>query len=221
MGQCSHNKHLPVACLGIAMVQGIAAILGCSSVLMVGAGVGTGVGGIGQSFLVLNRLSDAKPALGQGVPCLTGALGISSSSGGLSFMALVVEHGTSANCPMASLCIVTGKDSAVDLIIGVCVLTVTTMGAGAVEVGVEGVGWLSTLSLYLLLAIIIFLLLSVTLILGPGDFLTLGFVLGWAGLSWFGCICICCSWVWGWGLGLGLSLPSSSRYVFIFQMRER
>ena len=65
------------------MVWGIAAILGCSSVLMVGAGVGTGVGGIGHSFLVLNRFSDAKHALAQGVPCLTGALGISSSGGGL------------------------------------------------------------------------------------------------------------------------------------------
>ena len=70
------------------MVLGIVAILGCSSVLMVGAGVGTGVGGIGQSFLVSNRYPDAKLALGQaqGVPCLTGALGISSSGGGLSFM---------------------------------------------------------------------------------------------------------------------------------------
>ena len=177
--------------------MGIAAILGCSSVLMVGAGVGTGVGGIGQSFLVLNRFSDAEPALGQGVPCLTGALGISSSGGGLSFMDLVVGCGTSANCPMASLCIVTGIDSAVDLTIGVCVLTVTTMGAGAVEVGVEGVGWVSTLTLYLLLAIMVFLLLSVTFVLGPGDFLTLGFVLCWAGHGWFCCNLVCCSWVWG------------------------
>ena len=120
---------------------------------MVGVGVGTGVGGIGQSFLVWNQFSDADPALGQGVPCLTGALGISSSGGGLSFRDLVVGCGTSANCPMASLCIVTGIDSAVDLI-GVCVLTVTIMKVGAVKVGVESADWASTLTLYLLLAII-------------------------------------------------------------------
>ena len=187
---------------------------------MVGAGVGTGVGEIGQSFLVSNRFSEADPALGQGVPCQTGALGISSSGGGLSFMDLVLGHGTSANCAMASLCIVTGIDSALDLTIDVCVLTVTTMGAGAVEVGVEGVGWVSNFTLYLLLAIMVFLLLSVTFILGSGDFLMLGFVLGWAGLGWFGCIWVCCGWVLGWGLDLGPSLPSSSRYILIFWMRE-
>ena len=183
--------------LGIVMVHGIAAILGCSSVLMVGAGVGTGIGGIHQSFLVLNRFSDAEPALGQGEPCLAGTLVISSSGGRLSFMDLIVGHGTSANCPVASVCIVTGTDSAVDLIIGVCMLTVTTRGVGAVEVGVEGVGWVSTLTLYLLLAIIVFLLLSFTL--GAGGFLTLGLVLGWASLCWFCCIqtCdwVCCGWV--------------------------
>ena len=52
--------------------------------------MGTGVGGIGQAFLVSNRFFDADPALGQRVPCLTGALGISSSGGGLSFRDLVV-----------------------------------------------------------------------------------------------------------------------------------
>ena len=41
-----------------------------------------GVGGIGQSFLVSNRFSEVDPALGQGVPCLTGALGMSSKGGG-------------------------------------------------------------------------------------------------------------------------------------------
>ena len=59
-------------------------------------------------------------------------------------MDLVVGCGNLANCPMASLYIVTSIDSAVDLTIGVCVLTVTTRGAGAVEVWVEGVGWVST-----------------------------------------------------------------------------
>ena len=157
MGQCGPHEHFSVACLDIVMAWGIAAILVCS-VLMVGAGVRTGVGGTGQSFLVSNRFSDAEPALDWGVPCLTGALGISSGGGGLSFMDLVVGWGTSANCPMASLCIVTSMDSAVDLTIGSCVLTVTTMGLGAVEVGVEGVGWVSTFTLYLLLAITVFLL---------------------------------------------------------------
>ena len=71
-------------------------------------------------------------------------------------MGLVAGSGTLANCPVDSLCIVIGTDSAMDLTIGVCVLTVTTVGAGAVEVGVEGIGCVSTLILYLLLAIIVF-----------------------------------------------------------------
>ena len=190
MGQCSPHEHFSVVCLGMVMAWGIAEILGCSSVLMVGSGMETGVG---QSFLVLNRFSDAEPALGIGVPCLTGALGISSSGGGLLLMDLVVGHGTLANCPVASLCIVTSIDSAVDLTIGVSVLTVTTMGAGAIEVGVEGVDWVSTLTMYPLLAVIVFLLLSLTL--GAGDFLTLGLVLGWAGLCWFCYAWTCCNWV--------------------------
>ena len=128
MGQCSPHEHFSVACLGITMVWGIPAILGCSSVLMVGVGVGTGVGGIGQSFLVLNRFSEADRALGQGVPCLTGSLGISSSGRGLSFRDLIVGCGTSANCTMDNLYTVTSTDSAVDLTTGVCVLTVATMG---------------------------------------------------------------------------------------------
>ena len=124
------------------MALGIAAISACSSVLMVVAGMGTTVGGIGQSFLVSNRFSEADPTLGQGVPCLTGALGMSSSGEGLilSFQDVVVGHGTSANCPVANLYTITGIDSAVDLTIGVCVLTVATMGTCAVEVEVEGVG---------------------------------------------------------------------------------
>ena len=48
---------------------------------------------------------------------------------------------------MASLCSVTSIDSAVDLTTSVSVLTVATMGAGAVEVGVVGVGWVNTLTL--------------------------------------------------------------------------
>ena len=112
------------------MAQEIAAVLSCSSVLMVGTGVGIGVGGIGQSILVSIRFSDVDPELGQGIPCLTGALG-TSSGGALSFRDLVGGCGTSANCPLANLYTVTGIDSAVDLTIGVCVLTVATVGTGA------------------------------------------------------------------------------------------
>ena len=157
--------------------------------------MGTGVGGIGQSFLVSNRFSDAKPALGQAVLCLTGALGMPSSGGGLvlSFRDLGVGCRTLANCPVASLCIVTGIDSAVGLTIGVCVLIMATVGTGAVEIGLEGVGQVSSLTLYLLLAIIVFLLLSFTL--GVGDFLTLVLVLSWASHCWFCCIWTCCNWV--------------------------
>ena len=95
-----------------------------------GVGMGTGVGGIGQSFLVSNRFSEADPALGQGVPCLNWALRIFSSGGGLSFRDLFVICGTSANCHVVNLCSVTSIDSAVDLTTGVCVLTVATMGGG-------------------------------------------------------------------------------------------
>ena len=48
-----------------------------------GAGVGAGVEGIGQSFLALNRFSGADTELDLGVPCLTGALGMSSTAGEL------------------------------------------------------------------------------------------------------------------------------------------
>ena len=189
MGQCSPHEHFSVASLGITMVLGSTAVLGCSSVLMLGTVVGTGVKGIGQSFLVSKRFSEADPLLGQGVPCLIGALRMSSSGGGLilSFRDLVVGHGTSANCPVANFYTITCIDSAVDLTIGVCVLTVATVVVGAVAVGVEGVGWVSTLTLYLLLAIMVFHLLSERFVLDPGNFMTLGLVLGWAGHGWFCC----------------------------------
>ena len=51
---------------------------------------------------------------------------------------------------------------------------------GAADVRVEG--WVSSLTLYLLLAIMVFLLLSGTFVLGPGDFLTLRL-----GQSWLFC----------------------------------
>ena len=182
--------------------MGVTATWGGSSVFTVGAGVGTWAGGIGQSFLVSNRISVADPELGQGVPCLGGTLGISSSVGRLdpSFWGLVVGHGTPANYPVANLYTVTGMDSAPHLTTGVWVLTVATMGVGAVEVGVEGVGLVSTLTLYLLLVMMVLFLLS--LALGPGAFLTMGLVLGWAGHGW-----VCCGWVWVWGMGFGPSFP--------------
>ena len=106
-------------------------------------------------------------------------------------------------------------DVAVDLVNGVWVEVVATVGAGAVEVGVEGVDWVSTLTLYLLLVIMVLFLLSRTFVSGLGAFLTMGLVFGWAGHSW-----VCCSWVRGQDLGLRPSFPSNSKYVFIFQMRE-
>ena len=81
MGQCSPHEHLSVTCFGVTITWGITAIWGGVSVFMMG--VGAGVGRIGQSFLVSNRFSN--PALGQGIPCLTGTLGMSSSGEGLEF----------------------------------------------------------------------------------------------------------------------------------------
>ena len=128
------------------MAWGIAAIWGGSSILMVGAGVGTGV--------VLNRFSEADPTLGQGVPYLTGALGMHSSGGGLYplFWGLLVGHGTSANCPVANLYTITSIDVAVDLVTGVWVEVVATVRVGAAEctgavgVIVVGTGWARTLT---------------------------------------------------------------------------
>ena len=83
MGQCSPCEQSSIACLGLTIAWGIAATWDGASFLIVGAGVGAGVGGIGQSFLASNRFSGADPELGQGVPCLTGVLGMFSSGGGL------------------------------------------------------------------------------------------------------------------------------------------
>ena len=75
MGQCSPQVHFSATCLGITIAQRIAATWGGTSVFTVG--VGAGVGGIDQSFLALNKFSEAEPVLGQGVPSQTGALGMS------------------------------------------------------------------------------------------------------------------------------------------------
>ena len=194
------------------MALGIVAILGCSSVLMVEAGVGTGVGGIGQSFLVSNRFFKAHPALGQGIPYLTGALQMSSSGGGLilSFGDLVVGCRTSANCPIANLCTITGIDSAVDLTIGVYVLTVAAIGAGAVEVGVEGVGWVSTLTLYLPFGYHGFSSFVSDICFGSWGFPDSG--LGaWLGLSRLVWLHMGLLWL---GLGLGPGLGTKSPFQF-------
>ena len=156
MGQCGPHEHFSVVCLGITKAWGITATRGRSSIFMVGAGVGTGVGGIIQSFLVSNRFSEADPVLGQGVPCLTGALGMSSSGGGLnpSFTGLVVRHRTSANCPGANVHTVTSIGVAVDLVTGIWVEVVATVRVEAAEftgvlgVVIIGTGWARTLTMY-------------------------------------------------------------------------
>ena len=91
--------------LGITITWGITATWGGASVFTLDADVGVGEGGIGQSFLLLNRFSEADHVLGQVITCLTRALGISSSDAGLDplFLGLVIGHGTSANFPVANL----------------------------------------------------------------------------------------------------------------------
>ena len=140
MGQCSPHEHFSVACLSITMTWGIAAILGGSSVLVVAAGMGNRVWGIGQSFLVSNKFSEADSALDQGVPYLSKALGMSSRSVGLEFYIRVDGHGTSLNFLVARLYTITGIDIAVDLVTGIWVDVVATVGAGVVEFSWSGCG---------------------------------------------------------------------------------
>ena len=229
MGKCSPNEHFSVACLGFTMAWGIAATWGGSSVLILWAGVGTGTGGIGQSFLVSNRFSEAHPALGQGILCLTGAMGMSSTCcGGLDplFWGLVVRHGTSANCPVANLYTVTGMDVAVDLVTGICMEVVATAWVGAAEF--TGAVWVvvhryrlgkdshlvPSFSYHSPLPLV----RDICLWSWGFSKHRVGVCLGssWLGLLWL----VCCSWVWGGGLGFGPGFPSNSKYVFIFQMRE-
>ena len=171
---------------------------------MVEAGLRTRVGGIGQSFLVSNKFSEADPVLSQGVPCLTGALGMSSNGGGLELWVrgctlswgLVVRQGTSANCPVANLYTITSMDVVVDFVTGVWLEVMATMGAGAVEftgaVGMVGTGWASTLTLYFLLLNTVFF--SFVTCLGSWDLSNNG-VGAWVGWSQLGLL-----WM---GLGLG------------------
>ena len=114
---------------------------------MVGADVGTGVGGIGQSFWVSNRFSEIDPALVQGVPNLFGALGMSSKGGGFwtegcpPFWGLAIRLEVSANCPVASLCIVTGMAAVANPV--VCIWVDVVVVTGTVVVGM---GWFRTLT---------------------------------------------------------------------------
>ena len=82
MGHFGPHVQFFAASLGASITLAIAATWGGASVFTVGADVGTGVRGIGQSFQVSNRFSEVDSALGQEVPCLTGTLGMSSKGGG-------------------------------------------------------------------------------------------------------------------------------------------
>ena len=83
MGQCGLHEQPSTACLDLTITWEIAVPWGGASVLMLGAAVGARVGGFSQSSFASNRFSGADPVLGQGVPCPTGALGMSSTGGGL------------------------------------------------------------------------------------------------------------------------------------------
>ena len=90
------------------------------------------------------------------------------------------------------------------------------VGIGSMDediIGVVGKGWTITLTLYLLFAGTL-VLLFFSAILGPGVFLVMEL------LFWEGVLVGGCDLVWDWGLGLGPNLPSSSRYVFIFQIKD-
>ena len=172
--------------------------------------VGTGLGGIGQSFLVSNRFSEVDPTLDQGVSCLTRALGMSSkgegfwTEGGPWFWGLALWLEASANCHVASLCTVTGMAIVVNPVVCVWVDVVAIIGAVVV-----GMGWFRTLALYPLLAITLLFLLA--LAFGVGAFLTLGLELGWTGHDCVCCGQFCVDWVWDRGMGFGPRLPSISR----------
>ena len=134
---------------------------------------------------------------------------MSSNGGGLEVC------GASANCPMANLYTVISLESAVDLTFGIWVLTVATKGAGVVDVGVEGVGWVSTLTLYLPFGYHGSSFLVRNICFGSWGFPDP--VVG-AWLSWSWLVLLQLGWL-QLGLGLGPSLPSNSKYVLIFQIR--
>ena len=103
----------------------------------------------------------------------------------LSSWSLPVGCGTSANCPVANLYTITSIGAAALLTTGIWVEAVATVGIGAVGVVVVGTGWGRRVTLYPILAIMVLFLLSIAL--GPGAFLAIGFEF------------------WGWALVLGCS----------------
>ena len=113
------------------------------------------------------------------------------------------------NFPFAELYIVTGMDVAADFTMGALVhaVEVATVGVhtfgiefiGADIVGVVGMAWAITLTLYLLFTGALVLFFSA--ILGLGIFLVKELMF-WEGALVHGCSC-----VWGWALGLGPSFP--------------
>ena len=93
---------------------------------------------------------------------------MSSSGGGLESWVIVCRYGVCLYFPVARVYTIIGTDViAVELVTVVWVLTVATVAAGVVDVWVESVGGVSTLTLYLLFAIMVFLLLSGIFVLGP------------------------------------------------------
>ena len=112
-------------------------------------------------------------------------------------------------------------DMATDFTTGILavVVEVATVGVGSIggigfadKICLVGIGWVITLTLYLLFTGALALLLLSTF-LGSKVFLVEEFLL-WERALVHGCD-------WGWGWGLGPSLPSSSRYVFIFLIKAR
>ena len=85
---------------------------------------------------------------------------------------LSVGYGTSLNFPFVKLYTITTMDAAAVLTTDIWVEVVATVGVYAVGVGVVGVGWTFTLTLYPLLVSMVLLLLS--FVLGPGAFLLMG-----------------------------------------------
>ena len=91
---------------------------------------------------------------------------------------------------------------AADFTMGIWVETVTTVGVDAVEftsvigVGVVGMGWAITPTLYLLLVSMAIFFLS--FVLGPGDFLVMGL------LFWAGCWCLVVAGLVAAGSGVGV-----------------
>ena len=158
---------------------GIAAMLGGTFSTFT---VGICIGRIGQSALASNRFVKAGMVSGQGMSSLTwktGALGVTSSCGGLQLGAegFYSTWGLPLNHPHAKLYTVTRMDVEADNIIGIWVdvVKLITVGVGiglmrADVVGVIGKGWAITLTLYLHFACTL-VLLFFSAILGPGVFL--------------------------------------------------